>query len=109
MISKYESLKKLYRHSKNKNKYASDSSEIIKFSERDYGNVSSLITLIKIDNNYLIFLNLIENKKLVFNGLLFKETYKNYEKYQEVVNNQQEYSLDYFLNNYYEELNHNLS
>ena len=103
-----EELCSLYKKSK-KNKFASDESKILEYNEKEYDDNSIFITLIESNNKNHIFVNIENNKKLIFNGLLYSSDTSLKNKYSLVLCDLNLLSYEEFILKYYKLLKENFS
>lgn len=109
MLKQLEDLLDLYRNNLNKFKFENDSSNILEFADKKFGNLLLSISLNNINDIYYIFLYIEEEKKIIFKGLI-KQSNENIKNiYEQVFNDLSSLDLESFLSKYHIELEKNFS
>ena len=107
MDNKTLELCSLYNMNNNKNKYASDETNIIEFTEKEFNNYKIIATLMNVNNKYLIFINIEQEEKIIFNGLLYESEQDLRSKYSIITCDLNLLSYEEFISKYYELLKNN--
>ena len=108
MYPKLEELCSLYTKYKDYNNYIYDDVYTIMYDYKDIDNITLNIKLIKVDNQYMIFIYIDDIDKLSFNGLL-EESDKDLTKSYELLKEDLRYlSFENFIDKYYERLKNNI-
>lgn len=96
-----EKLQTLCNIYKNRKIYNSDDSELISFDDRWFDDYLVSLSLIKIDNNYNIYLYIEKDKKIILKALLESSDKFIKKSYDDIRGNLQVLDFNSFIDRYY--------
>ena len=108
-MEKLQTLCNIYKKNKNKKIYNSDDSKLISFDDKWFENYLVSLSLIKIDNNYNIYLYIEKDKKIILKALLESSDKFIKKSYDDIRGNLQVLDFNSFIDRYYNILLKNFS
>ena len=100
-MEKLQTLCNIYKKNKNKKIYNSDDSKLISFDDKWFENYLVSLSLIKIDNNYNIYLYIEKDKKIILKALLESSDKFIKKSYDDIRGNLQVLDFNSFIDRYY--------
>ena len=92
----------------NKNKYSSDDSTLISFDDKWFNNYLVSLSLMKVNNEYNIYLYIEENKRIILKALIESSDILIKQEYDKIRGNLQVLDIDSFIDMYYDQLIENV-
>ena len=108
-MDKLQELCDIYKSNKKKKESNSDGSELISFNDRWFDSYLVSLSLMKVDNNYNIYLYVEKNKKIILKSLLESSDKLIKKSYNEISGNLQVLDFNSFIDRYYNILLKNFS
>ena len=88
----------------NKNKYSSDDSTLISFDDKWFNNYLVSLSLMKVNNEYNIYLYIEENKRIILKALIESSDILIKQEYDKIRGNLQVLDINEFIDMYYDKL-----
>lgn len=108
-MEKLQTLCDIYKSNKKKKESNSNNSKIISFDDRWFDSYLVSLSLMKVDNNYNIYLYIEKNKKIILKALLESSDKLIKKSYNEIRGNLQVLDFNSFIDRYYNILLNNFS
>lgn len=108
-MEKLQTLCDIYKSNKKKKESNSNNSKIISFDDKWFDSYLVSLSLMKVDNNYNIYLYIEKNKKIILKALLESSDKLIKKSYNEIRGNLQVLDFNSFIDRYYNVLLNNFS